>query len=199
MEFESNLTSVKGCSMLQIRWHSRAGQGAVTGAKSLGAVVAKEGKFVQAFAFYGSAKRGTAMTAYNRIDDKVVKVQEKYMIPDYVLVIDPALIFSVNFTENCSKDTVYLLTTHLSKDELISKLPMLKDKKFYIIDAIKISKATIGKSVPNAPMLGALMKVSGMFSLEDFQNNMKSTLKKFPQKIIDANMEALKVAYNEVK
>jgi pyruvate ferredoxin oxidoreductase gamma subunit len=51
--------------MLEIRWHSRAGQGAVTGAKGLGDVVANTGKEVQAFAFYGSAKRGAAMTAYN--------------------------------------------------------------------------------------------------------------------------------------
>lgn len=42
--------------MLEIRWHSRAGQGAVTGAKGLGSVVAETGKEVQAFAFYGSAK-----------------------------------------------------------------------------------------------------------------------------------------------
>ena len=65
--------------MLEIRWHSRAGQGAVTGAKGLGSVVAETGKQVQAFAFYGSAKRGASMTAYNRIDDKVIlKPREIY-------------------------------------------------------------------------------------------------------------------------
>ena len=42
--------------MTEIRWHSRAGQGAVTGAKGLGDVVATTGKEVQAFALYGSAK-----------------------------------------------------------------------------------------------------------------------------------------------
>lgn len=46
--------------MLEIRWHSRAGQGAVTGAKGLADVISKTGKYVQAFAFYGSAKRGAA-------------------------------------------------------------------------------------------------------------------------------------------
>ena len=34
--------------MLEIRWHSRAGQGAVTGAKGLGSIVAQSGKEVQA-------------------------------------------------------------------------------------------------------------------------------------------------------
>jgi pyruvate ferredoxin oxidoreductase gamma subunit len=49
--------------MIEIRWHSRAGQGAVTGAKGLGSVVATTGKQVQAYALYGSAKRGAAMNA----------------------------------------------------------------------------------------------------------------------------------------
>ena len=64
--------------MLEIRWHSRAGQGAVTGAKGLGSIVAESGKQVQAFAFYGSAKRGASMTAYNRIDDEVILNHEKF-------------------------------------------------------------------------------------------------------------------------
>ncbi|MDD3499811.1 MAG: pyruvate ferredoxin oxidoreductase, partial [Sulfurovum sp.] len=49
--------------MTEIRWHSRAGQGAVSGAKGLGDVVATTGKEVQAFALYGSAKRGAALRA----------------------------------------------------------------------------------------------------------------------------------------
>ncbi|MEA1917584.1 MAG: 2-oxoacid:acceptor oxidoreductase family protein, partial [Campylobacterota bacterium] len=49
------------------------------------------------------------------------------------------------------------------------------------------------------PMLGAFMKVSDMFSLESFQESMKSVLGKLPQKIIDANMLAIERAYNEVK
>ena len=49
--------------MLEIRWHSRAGQGAVTGAKGLADVIAGTGKEVQAFATYGSAKRGATMAA----------------------------------------------------------------------------------------------------------------------------------------
>ena len=59
--------------MLEIRWHSRAGQGAVTGAKGLADVISTTGKHVQAFAFYGSAKRGAAMTAYNNRKSKDVR------------------------------------------------------------------------------------------------------------------------------
>ena len=185
--------------MLEMRWHSRAGQGAVTGAKGLADVVAKTGKEVQAFAFYGSAKRGAAMTAYNRIDDKPILNHEKFMRPDYVLVIDPALAYTADITANEKDSTKYIITTHLPKEELINQIPKLKGKEVYVVDCIKISLDTIGRAIPNTPMLGALMKVSGMFDLEYFQNAMKSVLSKFPQKIIDANMAAIERAYNEVK
>ncbi|WP_456433483.1 pyruvate flavodoxin oxidoreductase subunit gamma [Nitratifractor sp.] len=187
--------------MIEIRWHSRAGQGAVTGAKGLGDVVSRTGKQVQAFALYGSAKRGAAMRAYNRIDDKPIINHAKFMRPDYVLVIDPALAFTDNITENDKPETKYIITTHLDKTELIAQIPELQDKKdrVYTVDCMQISLDTIGRAIPNAPMLGAFVKVSGMFQLDEFLESMKRVLAKFPQKIIDANMEAITRAYNEVK
>lgn len=185
--------------MLEIRWHSRAGQGAVTGAKGLADVVAHTGKQVQAFAFYGSAKRGAAMTAYNRVDEEPITNHEKYMRPDYVLVIDPGLTYIANITENEKEDTKYIITTHMDKEAFLDSKPELKGKEVHIVDCIKISQDTIGRPIPNAPMLGALMKVSGMLDVEYFKINMAKILgKKLPLKIIDANMEAITRAYNEV-
>ncbi|MCK9374213.1 MAG: pyruvate flavodoxin oxidoreductase subunit gamma [Sulfuricurvum sp.] len=185
--------------MLEIRWHSRAGQGAVTGAKGLADVVSTTGKHVQAFAFYGSAKRGAAMTAYNRVDDKVVMNHEKYMRPDYVLVIDPALVYIADITANEKESTIYIVTTHLSTEELIASQPKLEGKKVHTIDCIKIAQETIGRPIPNTPMLGALMKISEMYDIEFFKESMVKVLKKLPQKIIDANMIAIQRAYDEVK
>jgi len=123
------------------------------------------------------------------------------MDPDFVLVIDPALAFTDNITSNDKGTTKYIITTNLSKDELISQIPELQDKKdrVFVVDAIQISLDTIGRSMPNTPILGALMKVSGMYELDFFLESMKRVLAKFPQKIIDANMAAMTRAYNEVK
>ena len=187
--------------MLEIRWHSRAGQGAVTGAKGLGSVIAETGKQVQAFAFFGSAKRGASMTAYYRIDEKPILNHEKFMRPDYVLIIDPGLAFTDNITENEKDNTKYIITSHLQKDELISMIPVLKGRedRVYVVDCITIATETIGRPIPNTPMLGALMKVDGMFDIEYFKEAMKKELKKLPQKIVDANMIAIQRAYDEVK
>ncbi len=165
--------------MTEIRWHSRAGQGAVSGAKGLGDVVATTGKEVQAFALYGSAKRGAALRAYNRIDDNQIFNHAKFMNPDFVLVIDPALAYTDNIVENEADNTKYIVTTHLSKEELIAGIPSLqgKEDRVYVVDCVQISLDTIGRSVPNAPMLGAFVKVSGMFELDYFLDNMKRVKK----------------------
>jgi pyruvate ferredoxin oxidoreductase gamma subunit len=185
--------------MLEIRWHSRAGQGAVTGAKGLADVVSTTGKEVQAFAFYGSAKRGAAMTAYNRVDDKPIINHEKYMVPDYVFVIDPALVYTADVTVNDKEETVYIITTHMTTEELVASQPKLAGKKVYTVDCIKIAQETIGRAIPNTPMLGAFMKISGMYDIEFFKENMKRILQKLPPKVVDANMLAIQRAYDEVK
>jgi len=185
--------------MLEIRWHSRAGQGAVTGAKALCEVLAEEGKFVQAFSQYGAEKRGAPMNAFNRIDDDPILDHSKAMKPDYVLVIDPSLAYSGNITYSTKETTKYIISTHLSKDEIKKAIPSLADKDIYVVDCIGISLDTIGRAIPNTPMLGALMKTSGIFGLDEFLVAIKKTLKKFPQKIIDANIQAISRAYNEVK
>lgn len=185
--------------MLEIRWHSRAGQGAVTGAKGLADVISGTGKEVQAFAFYGSAKRGAAMTAYNRIDNKPIRNHEKYMRPNYILVIDPGLTYIVDICLHEVEDTKYIITTHLTKEELIKNKPELKDKSVYVLDCIKISQETIGLPIPNAPMLGAFIKVSKVLEIDYFLESFKKVLgKKLPQKLIDSNMVAIKRAYDEV-
>jgi len=187
--------------MLEIRWHSRAGQGAVTGAKGLASVMAETGKQVQAFSFYGSAKRGAAMTAYNRVDDNELLNHERFMCPNYVFVIDPALAFSDNITEDCNEHTKYIITSHLPKNELIELIPKLhgNENNVYVVDCLKIAQETIGRPIPNTPVLGAFMKISNIFPIEDFKNAMKKVLAKLPAKIVDANMLAIQRAYDEVK
>lgn len=186
--------------MLEIRWHSRAGQGAVTGAKGLADVVATTGKEVQAFALYGSAKRGAAMSAYDRIDDRPILNHEKFMRPDYVLVVDPGLVYITDICINEKEDTKYIITTHKSKEELCEAKPELKGKQLYTLDCVQIALDTIGKPITNAPMLGAFIKISGLLDVEYFKKAFIKVLgKKLPQNIIDANMQAIQRAYDEVK
>ncbi len=54
--------------------------------------------------------------------------------------------------------------------------------------------------MPNTPLLGAVAKVAGLIELDELVADVeKSFSKKFSSKIVSANIEAIKQAYQEVK
>ena len=60
----------------------------------------------------------------------------------------------------------------------------------------------LGKYFPNTPMLAAIVKVTGIMSDEAFIKDMEGSFKhKFAKKpeVIEGNMNAIKMALNEVK
>ena len=138
------------------------------------------------------------MTAYDKIDDNPILDHSKWMTPDYVLVIDPSLVFQDEIVDNTTEDTVFIVTSHLPKEELVQIAKHLDGKKLFVIDAIKISQEEIGRAIPNTPMLGAFMKVSQIIPFEDFLVSIEDILSKFPKKIIEGNLKAIKRAYEEV-
>jgi len=59
---------------------------------------------------------------------------------------------------------------------------------------------TIGRPIPNTPMIGALIRVSGAMQLETvFHDIEKKFLKKLGQRVVDGNISAVKRAYEEVQ
>jgi pyruvate ferredoxin oxidoreductase gamma subunit len=186
---------------LYVRWHSRAGQGAVTGAKALAEVMSQQDKYVQAYSVYGAEKRGAPMMAFDKISDEPINDHAKNINPDYILVIDPSLVFNPEILNDTHENTKFIVTTHMSKDELLAmpQASHLKGKNLFIVDAIKISQEDIGRAMPNTPILAAFIKVSGVVTPESFLETMKGILAKFPQKIIDGNIKAMTRAMEEVK
>ena len=53
----------------------RGGQGAVTAAAVLVSALAMEGKYAQAFPFFGGERRGAPVKAFLRIDEKPIMTQ----------------------------------------------------------------------------------------------------------------------------
>ena len=74
--------------------------------------------------------------------------------------------------------------------------------KVFTVNASGISKETIGRDIPNTPMLGALVKASGILDFKDMLEDTRKKLeKKFKSKpeVIEGNLKAIERAYNEVR
>jgi pyruvate ferredoxin oxidoreductase gamma subunit len=185
--------------VMEIRWHARGGQGAVTDAKTLAEMSLTKDMFFQAFPEYGPERMGAPIQCFNRLSDKRISVYCGVTDPQIVLVIDKTLLDVVDITSGLTDDGIIIVNTDLKPDEVRAKLN-LKGRTLYTLDATHISLQELGKFMPNVPMLGALLKVTGLLTQEEASNFLKDSFgKKFSSKVVESNLSALNRAFEEVK
>lgn len=186
---------------VEIRWHGRGGQGAKTASLLLAEAAFNTGKYIQGFPEYGPERMGAPITAYNRISDSKIRIHSNIYEPDYVVVVDESLIKDVDVAAGLKKDGAILVNTQKEPAEVKEQLKGFEGK-VYTVDAMTISIDSLGKYFPNTPMLGAIVKVSGVMTEEEFIASMEESFKhKFASKpeVIEGNMKAIKRALQEVK
>jgi pyruvate ferredoxin oxidoreductase gamma subunit len=119
--------------------------------------------------------------------------------PDIVVVVDATLLDGVNVSEGMPDNGAFIVNTNLEPGQVRQRLQAKPTQKVFTVDATKIAIETIGRPMPNSPMVGALARVSGAVGLEMVLGDVqKSFGKKFSQKIIDGNLEATKRGFEGV-
>lgn len=186
-------------ALTEIRWHGRGGQGAVTAAKMVAEVALGQQKFFQAFPEYGPERSGAPIVAFTRISDAPIQIFSGVEHPQIVAVLDPTLLSIVDVTKGAPDDAIVLVNSDLPPAKLREKSKM-EGRRLYTVAATKIAVETIGRSIPNTPMVGALVRIAGLFPLESVVEFMRAEFgKKFPPKVVEGNVAALTRAYEEVQ
>ncbi|MCL6615319.1 MAG: 2-oxoacid:acceptor oxidoreductase family protein, partial [Firmicutes bacterium] len=179
----------------------RGGQGAKTGSTLLGEAIVSMGRYVQAFPDYGPERMGAPMRAYNRISDEPITIHCGVTNPQVVLVLDPTLLGKVDVAQGLPEDGTIIVNTERTPAEIRAKLG-IKGRKVFTVDADRISTETIGRAFPNTPMLGALVKATGIVPIEELLESTRHRLtKKFRNKpeAVEGNIKAIERAYQEVR
>ncbi|RKZ26116.1 pyruvate synthase [bacterium] len=187
--------------IIEIRWHGRGGQGAKTAALLFGEAALDTGMYIQAFPEYGPERTGAPVQSFNRLSKKPIRIHSGITNPDIVLVLDPTLVKKVNVLEGLPEDGVIIINTSKSPQEIREELG-IQGRKVFTVDAYDIAMRTIGRPIPNTPMLGALIKATGILDFEKMLESVRAKLqKKFRTRpeIVDKNIEAIKLAYQETK
>ena len=185
--------------MTEVRWHGRGGQGAKTAGYILAVAAAEQGWQVQAFPEYGAERRGAPMRSYVRISDSPIRLRSGITDPEIVVVLDPSLLESENAAEGIAEDGIIIVNTPDSPPEIRERLGNPPGQVF-TVDATHISLDTIRRNIPNTPMLGALAKVSDVLELDGAKEAIRKQLgSKLSEAIIEANLEAVQRAYDEVR
>lgn len=185
----------------EIRWHGRGGQGAKTAALLFGDAVFAKGKYLQAFPEYGPERMGAPVVAFNRVGIKPIRTHLPVTNPAVVVILDFSLAEQVDITAGLDQDKgIILVNTPKDPDEIREQLKFRG--KVYTVDASQISIETIGRNIPNTPMIGALIKVTGILTLDDLVADTRKKLEaKFRNRpeIVEGNIRAMEKAYNQVK
>jgi pyruvate ferredoxin oxidoreductase gamma subunit len=198
LEFNSFLEE-KMAETVEIRWHGRGGQGTVTAAKVLADACLSGGRHVQAFPEYGPERAGAPLRAYNRISSHELRMHCPVLEPNIIAVADATLLDSINVAEGARENTVFLVNTSKAPVAVREKLQAAQGQKVFSVDATKIAIDCFGRALPNAPMLGALCRITGLIPLDHLLEDVRKSFgKKFSQKVIDGNLEATKRGYEEV-
>jgi len=184
--------------LIEIRWHSRAGQGAVTAAETLASAALREGKHVQAFPEFGPERMGAPLRAFNRISPQPIRIHGVIEQADVVIVVDPSLLGAVPVDENVAPDGVIVANTTKSLAE-VGQMLTLNGQRIARIDATRIAVDCFGLQKPNTPMLGAVVRATNLISLDTLLTEVEETFsKKFSPKVVEGNLTAIRRAYEEV-
>ncbi len=164
--------------MLEILFHGRGGQGAVTAANLLVAAALKDGyRGVQAFPLFGSERRGAPVKAFARISDTDVDLRSQVYSPDIVVVVDPGLLKLVNVTDGLKTDSVLILNTTGKPNDF----DFSNQFRVATVDAAAIAinhKLLVG-GIPiiNTPILGAIPRVTELVSIESVESAIREQWK----------------------
>ncbi len=177
--------------LVELRFHGRGGQGAVTAANLLASAAVLEGKYAQSFPHFGAERRGAPVAAYARVSDRPIERHSQVRNPDVVVVLDPELPRIVDVTAGLKPGGVVVINAP-------GKVDGLKAGKVFCVNATRIARElgliVAGWPVVNTGILGALVKATGVVSLGSV---VKAIMGQWRGEVGEKNAEAARMAYEE--
>ena len=174
--------------MFEIRIHSRGGQGGVTAARLIALAAIRDGKYANAFPFYGAERRGAPVVSFVRIDDRPIRISSQIRQPDMVIVLDASVMDTVDVLAGLKPGGTVLLNS--------AHAPDFSGVKSYHVDltgiALKEKLVVAGSPILNTPVVGALAKI-GIITKD---SAIKAISEMFSD---DRNTKAAAAAYQEMR
>ncbi len=180
--------------MLEIRWHGRGGQGAITVSKMLALAALRSGKYAQAFPEYGPERSGAPVRAYNRLDDRPIVLHAGVYTPHRVAVLDETLLEAEDVCEGLAPDGALVINTTRPPEAIREQTGY--PGRIVCVDAAAIAEGT-GSRFANVPLLGALASTLEFIPLPTLEAALETFLGKLRPQVVETNLEALRRGYYE--
>ena len=178
--------------MIEVRFHGRGGQGAVTATRILANAFVKLGKYGSSFPMFGFERRGAPVTAFMRFDDNPIRVKTQIYNPDCLVVLDPSQLHTPAIYEGLKPKGVLIQNA----PEQIHEKPHKHIGLMGVVDAETIALEELGFPSPNTCVLGAFAAATGWVSLDAIQSSLEEY---FHGDILTKNLRTIERGFNEVK
>jgi pyruvate ferredoxin oxidoreductase gamma subunit len=180
--------------MIEVRFHGRGGQGAVTCAELIALAAIEEGKYAQSMPSFGPERRGAPVQAYLRVSEEPIMVRAEVTKPDIVVVLDDSLIKILDVTSGLKPNGLLVVNTK-HPDSFVREHTSFAGK-IATVDALKIAMEELKVPITNTTMIGALLKVKNLVPVNAVESQIG---KRFNPKLAERNVSALKRAFEETK
>jgi pyruvate ferredoxin oxidoreductase gamma subunit len=182
--------------VIEIIFHGRGGQGAVTSAEMVAHAAISEGKYAQAFPNFGPERRGAPVMAFARVDDKPIRLRSKIYKPDIAVVLDSSLLEIVDPTSGLKDDGIVIINTHKGVEEIKEKFGYTN--RVAVIDATSIAREILNLPITNTTMLGAMVATTDVVDEESMIKPLEERFGRIAEKNIKAFRKAIKETKVEV-
>ncbi len=176
--------------MIEVRFHGRGGQGAVTSVELLALAAIEEGKFAQGFPSFGPERRGAPVIAFARVNTQTIRLRSRIYQPDVVVVLDPSLLKIIDPSQGMKPGGLLIINTNKSLQQIRDQFGY--KVKLAAVDADLIAREELGLPIVNTTMLGALIKGTGIVNLDSLIPPLKHRFGRGAER----NLKALRRAYD---
>jgi pyruvate ferredoxin oxidoreductase gamma subunit len=179
---------------IEVIWHGRGGQGAITASQLIAEGAYKEGfKGVTTAPSFGAERRGAPVASFLRLSHEPIRSFSQISDPDIVVVLDPTLLPLLNLKKNYRHNATVIVNSTMKPDEI----DLSDFKKVGIADITRIALdnnlTLAGSAILNTPILGAFVKTTGLIPLELVEESISS---KFSEKAAAMNIDAARQTYD---
>ncbi len=177
--------------MIEVRFHGRGGQGAVTSAELVALAAISEEKYAQSFPSFGPERRGAPVQSYTRVSDEPIRLRSGIIEPDVVVVLDPALIVVGGALSGLKESGVIVINTRKSLADIKKEFSI--HHRTAVVDATRIARQILGLPITNTTMIGALVKATGVVKMESLVEPLHHRFGRIAEK----NINVCKKAFEE--
>ena len=179
--------------IIEIRWHGRGGQGAITAAKIVANAAFVSGyKGVIMAPTFGTERGGAPVFTSLKISRDKLYDLSPITTPDMVVVLDHTLLDEVNVAEGLKPNGLVVLNApkSVSEYEFDGMKVAVSDVTHHAVDA------GLPPGIVNSGIIGAFSKASGLVDIEVLLPAIKA---EFAGKKPDLNAKAAQIAYEHTE